>query len=96
MPTIAYFIDDHGYGHASRNIAIIRSLLECNLEISIIILTSKPLPFIKQSLHSSDNEDRIKFHEFYNIWSMVFIILKSPYIIQQKIINNCKFTSKNS
>jgi len=66
MPKIAYFIDDHGHGHASRNIAIIRSLLEFNLETLIIILTSKPLPFIKQSLHSSENEDRIEFHEFSN------------------------------
>ena len=32
MQRIAYFIDDHGYGHASRNISIIRSLLENNLE----------------------------------------------------------------
>lgn len=43
MPTIAYFISDHGLGHAARSVAIIPSLLDCDLEISVNIHTSKPL-----------------------------------------------------
>lgn len=41
MRTIAFFISDHGFGHASRNIPIIRYILEVNNDINIIIKTGK-------------------------------------------------------
>ena len=66
MPTIAYFISDHGFGHASRSIAIIRSLLECDLEISVNIHTSKPLSLVKKSLITTQGPQRVDFHEQYN------------------------------
>lgn len=52
MKTIAYYISDYGYGHASRSIAIIRGLLEINPTIHIIICTSFATSFLKQSLSS--------------------------------------------
>ena len=39
--TIAFFISDHGFGHASRNIPIIRYILEATKDIRIIIRTGK-------------------------------------------------------
>ncbi|WP_335699289.1 hypothetical protein [Neobacillus drentensis] len=51
MTTIAYYISDYGYGHASRSIAIIRKLLE-ESEVKIIVCHSFALSFIKASLNS--------------------------------------------
>lgn len=39
--TIAFFISDHGFGHDSRNIPIIRYILEANKNIKVIIKTGK-------------------------------------------------------
>ncbi|MGG1678247.1 glycosyltransferase family protein [Neobacillus sp. NRS-1170] len=51
MKTIAYYISDYGYGHASRSIAVIRKLHK-EAELKIIICHSFALPFIKESLGS--------------------------------------------
>lgn len=66
MPTIAYFISDHGLGHATRSVAIIRSLLECDLDISVNIHTSKPLSLVQKSLTTTDEPRRVDFHEQLN------------------------------
>ena len=66
MSNIAYFISDHGLGHASRSIAIIRSLLECDLEISIEVHTSRPLSFVRRSFSHHDTIHRVTFHEQVN------------------------------
>lgn len=66
MPAIAYFISDHGYGHAARSIAIIRSLLECDLEIRIEIHTKNPLSFLRRSFFHSSEAQRVGFHEQMN------------------------------
>ncbi|MEH7373556.1 glycosyltransferase family protein [Neobacillus drentensis] len=50
MKTIAYYISDYGYGHASRSIAIIRKLLD-EPEVQIIVCHSFALSFIKASLN---------------------------------------------
>lgn len=55
MKTIAYYISDYGYGHASRSIAIIRGLLEHKPLIRIIVCTSFPMNFIRESLNSYSN-----------------------------------------
>ena len=39
--SIAFFISDHGFGHASRNIPIIRYILESNKDIRVIIKTGR-------------------------------------------------------
>ncbi|MFW9856179.1 MAG: hypothetical protein ACFFFG_14100 [Candidatus Thorarchaeota archaeon] len=66
MASIAYFISDHGLGHATRSVAIIRALLECDLGVSIAVYTSKPLPFIRQSLSLNEDANRITFHNLLN------------------------------
>lgn len=55
MKTIAYYISDYGYGHASRSIAVIRELLERKPSIRIIVCTSFPMNFLKESLTSYSN-----------------------------------------
>ncbi|MFT8323534.1 MAG: hypothetical protein ABF649_21995 [Bacillus sp. (in: firmicutes)] len=42
IKTIAYYISDYGYGHASRSIAIIRELLKVDNDYGHVILP--PLP----------------------------------------------------
>jgi len=64
MIKIAYYISDHGYGHATRDIAIIRELLEHFDDIKISICTSEPLEFLKRSL--VNNEERINFRDIKN------------------------------
>ncbi len=46
MTTIAYVIINHGLGHTTRSIAIIRSILECDLEVFFNIHPSTSLSFI--------------------------------------------------
>ncbi|MBM7618574.1 uncharacterized protein (TIGR00661 family) [Bacillus tianshenii] len=57
--TIAFYISDYGYGHASRSIAIIRELLKREDQICIIVCHSFALTFMKASLL----EDRVRFRE---------------------------------
>lgn len=52
MKTIAYYISDYGFGHASRSIAVIRKLLN-HPEVEIIVCHSFALSFMKESLHSN-------------------------------------------
>ncbi|WP_026568370.1 glycosyltransferase family protein [Bacillus sp. UNC41MFS5] len=52
MKTIAYYISDYGYGHASRSIAVIRKLLK-DQEVKIIVCHSFALSFLKESLQSN-------------------------------------------
>lgn len=53
MRTIAFYISNHGFGHAARNIPIIRQLLELDPRLKIIVKTqTKQLEFIQQSLRS--------------------------------------------
>ncbi|MFX0205808.1 MAG: glycosyltransferase family protein [Candidatus Hodarchaeota archaeon] len=72
MPTIAYFISDHGLGHASRSVAIIRELLECDLEISINVHTSNPLNFVKKSLAIHNESKRVDFHKQMNDMGFIY------------------------
>jgi spore coat polysaccharide biosynthesis predicted glycosyltransferase SpsG len=51
MKTVAFYISNHGFGHASRNIPIIKKLLEINGELCVIIKThTRQLDFMRQSL----------------------------------------------
>lgn len=54
--TIIFFISDHGFGHASRNIPIIRYILEVNKDIGVIIKTGKSQgKFIKSLIRDFNN-----------------------------------------
>jgi UDP:flavonoid glycosyltransferase YjiC (YdhE family) len=50
MKTIAYYISDYGYGHASRSIAIIRELLWKDKELRVVICHCFAMPFVQDSL----------------------------------------------
>jgi uncharacterized protein (TIGR00661 family) len=58
LKTIAYYISDYGYGHASRSIAIIRKLLSRS-DVRIIVCHSFALSFMRESL----NSDRVSYRE---------------------------------
>lgn len=56
MNRIAFYISNHGFGHASRNIPIIESLLEQDDNLYIEIKTGNNLiDFMKQSLSNYDS-----------------------------------------
>lgn len=57
---IAYYVSDYGYGHASRSVATIRSILKSNSNIRFIICCSFPLDFIKKSLEK-EGEGRVAY-----------------------------------
>lgn len=59
MKTIAYYISDYGFGHASRSIAIIRNLFKLyNQELKVVICHSFAINFLKDSLSNLDVEFR--------------------------------------
>ena len=60
MKTIAYYISDYGYGHATRSTAIIRELLKQKENVKIIICHSFALDFLQQSFR---HEHRVTFRE---------------------------------
>ncbi|WP_455930923.1 glycosyltransferase [Priestia aryabhattai] len=60
MKTVAYYISDYGYGHATRSTAIIRELLKGNDQIEIIICHSFAIEFLRQSFI---HEERVTFRE---------------------------------
>lgn len=51
MKTIAYYISDYGYGHASRSIAVMKELLK-HQEVKIIVCHSYALSFVQESIKS--------------------------------------------
>ncbi|MFJ5759261.1 glycosyltransferase [Neobacillus sp. NPDC093182] len=76
MKTIAYYISDYGYGHASRSIAVIRMLLK-QPNVKIIICHSFALSFIKASLGSN----RVRYR---NIKTDIGYILERESIFPDK------------
>jgi UDP-N-acetylglucosamine transferase subunit ALG13 len=77
LKTIAYYISDYGYGHASRSIAIIRKLLD-EPEVNIIVCHSFALGFIKESLHCK----RVSYR---NVKTDVGYILEKDSIYPDKV-----------
>ena len=56
MTNICFYISDYGYGHASRDIAIIRKILNENKDVKIFVKTDTPFHFVKQSLPQKNGE----------------------------------------
>ena len=56
MTNICFYISDYGYGHASRDIAIIREILNEFKDIQIYIKTDGPFQFVRQSLPQKNVE----------------------------------------
>ncbi len=61
MNTVAFYLSDHGFGHASRNIPIIRYILEQYKNTKVIIKTGKYQgEFIRDLI--GDFEDRVSYY----------------------------------
>ena len=56
MTNICFYISDYGYGHASRDIAIIRGILSEYDGVKIYIKTDKAFHFVRQSLPQKNVE----------------------------------------
>ncbi|MHA2231982.1 MAG: glycosyltransferase family protein, partial [Candidatus Hodarchaeales archaeon] len=48
--SIVYYISDHGFGHATRSLAIIRALCREQPNLKILIRTSRNVKFMKKAL----------------------------------------------
>lgn len=70
MISICYYVSDHGYGHASRSIAVIRRILNsCDFdEIKIYVKTHYPFNFVRRSL----SKKNIKVIKTKNDFGVVF------------------------
>ena len=56
MTNICFYISDYGYGHASRDIAIIRKIINENKDVKIFVKTDVPYNFVRQSLPQKNVE----------------------------------------
>ena len=56
MTNICFYISDYGYGHASRDIAIVRKILNENKDVKIFVKTDGPFHFVRQSLPQKNVE----------------------------------------
>lgn len=56
MMNICFYISDYGYGHASRDIAIVRSILNEFSDVAVYIRTDGPFHFVRQSLPQKNVE----------------------------------------
>ncbi|WP_340597887.1 glycosyltransferase family protein [Priestia megaterium] len=84
MKTIAYYISDYGYGHATRSTAIIRELLKRNENVKIIICHSFALSFLQQSFK---HEPRIAFRK---------VVTDVGYVLQENSLEpDAKLLSNN-
>jgi len=55
MTNICFYVSDYGYGHASRDIAIIRKIMN-KYKVKIFVKTDGPFHFVKQSLPQKNVE----------------------------------------
>ena len=53
---ICFYISDYGYGHASRDIAIIRRILDEFSDVKVYVKTDGPFHFVQQSLPQKNVE----------------------------------------
>jgi hypothetical protein len=60
MKTVAYYISDYGYGHASRSIAILRELLRKEQNLRVVVCHSFAVSFVQSSL--SEFGKRVVYH----------------------------------
>ena len=78
---IAFFISDHGFGHASRNIPIIRYILEANNDIRVIIKTGKNQgEFIKELVR--DFGDRVSY--FFGTMDIGLVLMENSLDIDKE------------
>jgi uncharacterized protein (TIGR00661 family) len=83
LKTIAYYISDYGYGHATRSTAIIRELLKQNEQAKIIICHSFALGFLQQSFR---HEHRVAFREV--VTDVGYVLKENSLEPDAKLLNN--------
>lgn len=83
MRTIAYYISDYGYGHATRSTAIIRELLKQNENVKIIIYHSFALDFLQQSFR---HEHRVTFREVAT--DIGYVLKENSIELDAEVLNN--------
>jgi len=83
LKTIAYYISDYGYGHATRSTAIIRELLKQNENVKIIICHSFALEFLQQSFK---HEHRVAFREV--VTDVGYVLKENSLEPDEKLLNN--------
>ncbi|MDN4523956.1 glycosyltransferase [Fictibacillus fluitans] len=59
MKTIAYYISEYGFGHATRSIALMREILKAE-ELRVVVCTSFSLEFIRESM--VEFGERVVYH----------------------------------
>ncbi|MFH1141736.1 MAG: hypothetical protein V1724_08790, partial [Chloroflexota bacterium] len=62
VPLVAYYVSDHGYGHAARSVAVIRALIANDSNVEIVVKTASPLEFIRRCLP----QHRVQFSTRWN------------------------------
>jgi hypothetical protein len=55
MPRICYYVSDHGWGHASRTIGVIRALLDLRSGTEVIIKSDSGYDLLRESFASDSN-----------------------------------------
>ncbi|KSU82084.1 Glycosyl transferase family 1 [Fictibacillus enclensis] len=61
MKTIAYYISEYGFGHATRSIVLMREMLKVDAELRIVVCTSFSLGLIRDSLEEFG--ERVVYHK---------------------------------
>ncbi|SFG75374.1 glycosyltransferase [Sporolactobacillus nakayamae] len=65
MKTIAYYLSEYGFGHATRSIAVIRRLCE-KIEFRIIVCNAFAYDFLNQSLNDLIASDKVTLRKISN------------------------------
>lgn len=87
MKNVAFYISDHGFGHASRNIPIIRYILEVRNDVKIYVITgTKQGEFIKESLTDIKNCNNVSFRFVDNL-DLGLILKKNSLDIDKEKLN---------
>lgn len=61
MKTFVFYVSEYGFGHATRCIALIRSILSRREDVQVIICNSFAIQFIRASLN--EYGDKVIFHD---------------------------------
>ncbi|WHY71984.1 glycosyltransferase [Fictibacillus enclensis] len=83
MKTIAYYISEYGFGHATRSIALMREMLRTDKELRIIVCTSFSLEFIRDSLVEFGN--RVVYHK--GVTDIGYILQKGSLQLDKDALN---------
>ncbi|MFX0113710.1 MAG: glycosyltransferase family protein [Candidatus Hodarchaeota archaeon] len=64
VKSIAFYVSDHGFGHATRTIAVVRAVIKANPKVKISIITSRNAKFMREALSLENVIVREKINDF--------------------------------